>query len=178
MTMADWWLPELRTEIEQGDLIATGLQIQPIFPVKFLVKGQTSKSQKNTWEETDGPPPLPPKELPRILASADKGYALILSFGCEIDKPNTHVLLAPVYPLSKLDKALHPTILAQKAWRYMPVVDLPSDLGHGYAHLSKTFSLAKRHIEPHSRIKSMTDDAIFRLQAQLVGFYTRKMFPA
>ncbi|WP_061539848.1 hypothetical protein [Collimonas fungivorans] len=175
MSTNDWWLPALRSEIEQGDLIKTKLQFQPVVPIKFLARGATSKNQKNNWEEADAPKTYAEAELPRILATVIDSYGLVLSYGCELEnmKPNAAVLIAPVTALSKLDNSLHEKILNQEVFRYLPVIDIPG-IGNGYAHLGKTYALPSRLILSGDRIKSMTDEGIERVQAQLVGYYTRK----
>jgi hypothetical protein len=179
MINTDWWLPELRPELEQGDIIETELQFQLDVPIKYLVRGQTSKNQKRNWEESDVPKSSSKEEKPRILSNIDGQYGLVLSYGCEIDKtkPSQSILIAPVVPLSKLPSQLHQTILNQQVFRYLPIVGLP-DIEPCYANLSKTFALQKQLIEPSSRIRSMTNEGILRVQAQLVGYYTRAKLPS
>ena len=177
MTTSDWWLPSVGPVLEQGDLIQTRFSFQLISPVKYLSKGATGKGGKQLWEESNVPPHQAGDEHVRVVSSIAGDFAMVLSFGCEIDKANSPVLLAPVSPLTKLPLKLHDDVLAQRAFRYFPLVELPG-IGFGYANLAKTFSLQQALIKPEDRIKSMTPDGIFRVQAQLVGFYTRLNLPA
>jgi hypothetical protein len=179
MINTDWWLPELRPVLEQGDIIETNLQFQLDVPIKYLVRGQTSKNQKRNWEESDSPKSSSKEEKPRILSNIDGQYGLVLSYGCEIDKTklNQSILIAPVVSLSKLPPSLHQNILNQEVYRYLPIVGLPN-LESSYANLSKTFALQKQLIDSSSRIRSMTDEGILRVRAQLVGYYTRLKLPS
>ena len=104
MLNASWWLPELRLELEQGDIIKTNLQFQPDVPIKYLVRGKTSKNQKQNWEETTSTQLPAENNKLRILSNINGNYGLVLSYGCEIEKTNQNqtVLIAPVVSLSKL----------------------------------------------------------------------------
>lgn len=178
MLNANWWLPELRPELEQGDIIETDLHFQLDVPIKYLERGQTSKNHKQNWEEADSPKSPSNNVNPRILAHISGSYGLVLSYGCEIDKTKSSqtILIAPVVSLSKLDPSLHQKILNQEVFRYLPIVGL-TKIGDSYANLSKTFALQKQLVVS-SRINSMTDEGIRRVQAQLVGYYTRKKLPS
>lgn len=176
MSQQDWWLPRLRPELEQGDIIQTNLFYQLVVPVKHLKPGKTAKSNAKTWEETESP--IINDIKPRILANTSGEYGIILSYGCEIEKAKDqhNILIAPVAPLSVFDPNLQDLILKQKAYKYLPIVDLPG-IAPSYANLSKTFSLQKKQVELPSRIKSMTDEGITRVKAQLIAFYTRLEIP-
>lgn len=163
--------------LEQGDVISTGLYLQPDFPVKFLSKGVTGKGGKNSWDEV-GLPQSTDGANSRVLGIASGMYGLVLSYGCEIDKtkPAQTILIAPVEPLDKLPENLHEMIVKQEVHRYIPLMNVPG-LGNFYANLAKTFPLQRRLIDPGDRVCSMTDEAMFRLKAQIVAFYTRLALP-
>ena len=173
-----WWEAQPRAVLEQGDVIITHLQVQPVVPVKFLSKAGTGKGGKSGWEESEFPAPNLGAEAPRILAVTSGTHGLVLSHGCEIDKtqPAQTLLIAPIFRLETLPVAVQEKVIQQEVFRYLPLMNVPN-LGDFYANLGKTFSLQKRLIEPHHPICSMTDDARFRLRTQLVGFYTRLQLP-
>jgi hypothetical protein len=172
-----WWEAQPRELLEQGDVIATGLYVQPDFPVKFLSKGATGKGGKISWDESDKPSAVDNGNL-RVLGVASGSYGLVLSYGCEIDKtkPAQTILIAPMDSLEKLTPELQATVVKQEAHRFIPLMNVPG-LGNFYANLAKTFPLQRRFIEPQHRISSMTDEAMFRLKAQIVAFYTRLKLP-
>ena len=176
MTSFSWWEAQPRKILEQGDVIQTALQVQPVFPVKFLLKGVTGKGGKASWEESDVA--ATGADSSRILGVATGSHGLVLSHGCEIDKlkPAQTVLIAPIVQLDTLPPDLHEKVLKQEVYRFLPLMAIPG-LGDYYANLGKTFSLQLRLIEPQHRVSSMTDDARFRLWAQLVAFYTRRQLP-
>ena len=170
MSSKTWWLPAVAPLLEQGDLIHTSVIFQPVTPVKYLTRSGTSKKLRQLWEES---PEIPESadENTRIVGTVTTGLALVLSYGCEIDKPRKPVLLAPVYALESLNGDLA-LVLAQSVPRYLPLVDLPGG-GAGYASLGRTFSIQQSTITSSDRLKSMTPEGILRVQAQLIGFYTR-----
>jgi hypothetical protein len=174
MSSSDWWLPDLAPSLEQGDIIRTRFNAQIVAPAKYLVRGGTSKRQKQLWEEISEVPEATNEENVRVLATISGEYAIVLSYGCEIDKPNKPVLLAPVFPISKI-KGNHEMVVAQKVPRYLPLVDVPN-IGLAFANLSRTFSLQQSLITRDDRVMSMTPAGILRVQAQLIAFFSRMLF--
>ena len=61
----------------------------------------------------------------------------------------------------------------QREWAFLPLPDVP-ELGDYYADLRLIHPVDRRFLRDDSRLASMTDEATLRLQAQLVGFFTRK----
>jgi hypothetical protein len=172
-----WWEAQPRELLEQGDVISTVLQVQPVVPVKYLSRGGTGKGGKAMWEESSQQV-VTDSESPRILAVTAGTHGLVLSHGCEIDKlkPAHTVLIAPIASMDTLPADMQDKVIKQEVFRYLPLMDIPS-LGDFYANLGKTFSLQLRLIEVGHRVASMTDDARLRLRSQLVGYYTRLKVP-
>ena len=177
MNTFSWWEAGPRDLLEQGDIIETNLQLQPVVPVKFLAKGSTGKGGRASWDESDIPP-VSESDSTRLLASIVGTHGIVLSYGCEIDKlkPAQTVLIAPISLLETLKPDLQEQVIKQEVHRYFPLVNIPN-LGNFYANLGKTFSLQRRLIQPHHRLVSMNDEARVRLQAQIVAFYTRLKLP-
>lgn len=177
MDQYSWWEAQKREALEQGDIISA-LQVQPVVPLRFLSRGGTGKGGKAIWEESEKRAAEVEGGAARVLGSIAGEYAVVLTYGCEIEKmkPAHTVLVAPITSIESLAPAVRDQVIRQEMFRYFPLMGIPG-LGDYYANLGRTFPIQLRLIEPDHRMSSMSDDAIKRLQAQIVGFYTRKSMP-
>jgi len=57
----------------------------------------------------------------------------------------------------------------------MPLPGVPQ-LGDYYADLRCLMWLDRKIVDQNKRIASMSEEGVLRLQAQLIGFFTRKSF--
>lgn len=143
-----------------------------LFPVKALEK--RSFKGGNGWIEVD----TPSGEF-HALAKGKHYRAIILSHGCQIDKPNKNVKvqLAPIAPLSVLPEKEREFTLAQKNRKQLPLPLLPG-VGDSYADLQSILAIDVALLSACARIASMTPAGIKRLQMQLISFFTHKDFGA
>ena len=170
MNYQAWWLPELQGKLSQGDIIS----LLPIgiltSPPKFLKKGPTLGNNQQSWtehldysEEKDG--------KTHFLTNGKMVHAIILSHDCELDK-TSRVLVAPVVSLENLQEADRKKVLNQQTIHHMGLPDVPS-LGDYYVDFRLTASVPKHVINNLGRLASMSPDAVRRLQANIIYFYTR-----
>lgn len=171
-----WWAPHLRSELSQGDVLSPVLIGAAQSPITYLKKGSVQKGGVQPWihsqtftPDSDG--------LGNFLGRGRVNHALIVSHDCEIDKPRreSRILIVPVSPLTSLTDAVHRQKVAeQKSFSLIPLPGVPN-LGDCYADFRLLMWAHKKLIEDAGkRVASMTDDAVIRLQAQLIGFFTRR----
>jgi hypothetical protein len=170
-----WWLPEAAERPEQGDVLDLLPLSRPIFPPKALEKRSIKTGQ--AWVELPAPPQSGDHHA---LAKGKHMYALLLSHGCQIDKPNKNVRiqLAPLAPLSNLREDEIESTLAQKNKKRLPLQGVPKLDGDYYADLQTILTFDIALLSACTRIASMTSPGITRLQLQLIAFFTRKDFSA
>ena len=171
-----WWLPDVGQQPEQGDVLDLLPLSRPIFPLKALER-RTFKGGGSGWAELpDGPPRSGDHHA---LAKGKHMYALLLSHGCQIDKPNKNVRiqLAPLSLLSNLREDEIEATLSQKNKKRLPLQSIPT-IGDYYADLQTILAFDIALLSSCTRIASMKPSGITRLQLQLIAFFTRKDFSA
>jgi hypothetical protein len=98
----------------------------------------------------------------------------VVSHSCELEKKDdSRVLVAMTGLLSDVqDPAKRAAILDQKRRAFMPLPEIPGSEDH-YADLRTIAYVERKLIPDSSREFSMTDDAVIRLRAQLIEYFTR-----
>lgn len=172
-----WWAPHLKSELSQGDVISPVLIGAAQLPIVYLNKGSVQKGNVQTWIRSATFVPNLGDGLGNFLGKGRVNHALIVSHDCEIDKPRrgSRILIAPVSPLANVaDMMVRQAIVEQKRHATMPLPGLPT-LGDCYADLRLLMWIDRKLIEDAGKkVASMTEEAVIRLQAQLIGFFTRK----
>jgi hypothetical protein len=173
---SDWWASSIPTELCQGDIIPNVPFYICRSPLKHL-KAVTLKKEREVWEEV-GKPSLYSKEQKYFILASNNAYpGLVLSHGCEIEKPYMkRLLLAPVMELRTVDEAMQSVILEQRSHSAMLIPDVPA-LGHCYADLRMITAVPSELLALDEVICSMTEGARARLQAQLMDFFLRMRPP-
>lgn len=145
---------------------------KPIYPVK-AIKKHTFKGGQG-WADIDLP--AAPSDF-FAVAKGKYGHALLLSHGCQIDKPNKNIRiqLAPLLPLANLTPEQRENTLSQRNKRQLPLQGIPT-LGDYYADLQTIMAFDIALLQDCRRIASMTPLGIKRLQVQLIAFFTHKDF--
>lgn len=169
-----WWLDEVSKEPEQGDILDLLPLARVIYPVKAIAKHSFKGGQG--WIDV----PAPTHGLDFFAQAKGKhSHALLLSHGCQIDKPNNNIRiqLAPIAPLANLTEAQRENTLSQKNKRQLPLQGIPG-LGDYYADLQTILSFDIVLLKDCKRLASMTPLGIKRLQLQLIAFFTHKDFSA
>jgi hypothetical protein len=174
---ASWWAPHLKSGLSQGDVVSPVLIGAAQLPIVYLNKGPVLKDNVQTWTRSTSFVSNPGDGLGNFLGKGRINHALIVSHDCEIDKARrvSRILVAPVSPLANVtDTMVRQAIIEQRRFATMPLPNLPT-LGDCYADLRLLMWIDRKLIEDAGkRVASMTDEAVIRLQAQLIGFFTRK----
>lgn len=165
-----WWAPALEPRLSQGDLLddtVFALARHPLTPLTKASLGGKPGYVPGDWSpDSNG--------VAELLAAGRRGYALVLTHSCELDKAKAggRVIVCPVQPIATIPTDQRPEIYAQKPWSKMP---LPSVLGRGdfVADLHLSMAIDRRVVDTTPRLTSMTKDARRRLRLQLIAFYTR-----
>lgn len=169
-----WVTEDLAAQLSQGDilnLLPFSTLIVPVIPLVPLTasKGRQGWEQRS-FEQQSG------KEY-QFISKGKYLPAIILSHDCELDKARGRVLVAPIALLNTLSKEQHEKILLQEHFALMPVPDVPT-LGICYVDLRSIASVDSKIVSGCARLASMTVQGKNRLQAQLVGFFTRLALPS
>lgn len=170
---SDWWLDRIKSELSQGDVL-TNVPISSLTnPPQFLAgaalgKGVSGKGWVETPQiKTDG------DGLGHALARARIGTVIVISHDCEIDKKDAQpVVVAVLRSTDTLNGAERSKVMTQRSLRAMPLPDVPK-LGEHYVDLRFMCSMPKGVLMKCDRVASMTDEAVLRLQAQVLGFVCR-----
>jgi len=174
--MPDWWEPALKSALSQGDVLSAVPLGAPAFPTRPLKKGPTNKDQQAVWHEQDewfGDP----DGIGHYLGRGRFAAALVVTHDCELDKSQTkRVLVAPIASISHLQPSHRDTILRGERIPFLALDGVP-EIGTGYADLRHIVSMEMRTIQSLTRLKSMAEDGVLRLQAQLLAFFTYRNLP-
>jgi hypothetical protein len=169
--VAGWWLQGLAAELSQGDVIRGVVVGLPVCPPVHLQK-MTVKASQQVW--SPGSPNPDHNGVVRLLAEGRQCDVLVVSHGCEIDKRDSkkRILVAPVASADRLSTS-RDAVFEQREHALLPLLDIPH-LGDCYADLRLIHPVDHSFLRNENRVASMTEEGIVRLQAQLVGFFTRK----
>jgi len=169
--VAGWWLEDLATELSQGDIVRGVIVGLPVCPPIFLQK-TTAKANQEVW--SPGTPKPDHNGIVRVLAEGRQCDVLVVSHGCEIDKKDSkkRILVAPVGTADRLSTSRN-AVFEQREHALFPLPEVPQ-LGDCYADLRLIHPVDLGFLRPENRLASMTEDGMVRLQAQLIGFFTRK----
>lgn len=176
MTESAWWASSLNSKgLSQGDVIATVPICSPQHPITYLSRDTRSIKGRVFWPESEKLEPFKTDRTGLLISRGPLIQALVISHSCELDdKPDVgKVLVAPIAVLDeRVPVERRGDILAQKRRAFMPLPGIP-DFGDCYADLRCICFLDRKFIPDSHRQFSMTDDALLRLQAQLIAFFTR-----
>lgn len=165
MSSIEWWLPALDPQLSQGDIVEHVAFGALAHPPRRLKKGSV-KNAVAWFEQDDGE---------HFLARGDDGLVLVLTHSCELDKPRKKkaVIVAPVRLASSLNEDDRARVFGQQSRSRLILPAIPNR-GDAYADLQSLGFVDSRTIDDGQRICSMTPEAIERLHAQIVVFFTRK----
>ena len=172
-----WWTSEPRPSLSQGDVVAEVPFCIVSDPVTHL-KHVSLRGNKPGWAEHPTPVIRASDQKKYILSHGDIRHALVLSHDCDLDKPraNQRVLVAPIGQLAGLDPALQTTVLEQRHLALMPLPSLAA-LGDSYADMRLLAAVPRKTVLDENRVASLTDDARYRLQVQILKFLFRREPP-
>ena len=168
--MAGPWAGNLRPELSQGDLLSPVPVGSVAAPERHLKRGATQKHGVLTWQETGVWHPEPDGRG-LFLALGRKLNAVVLSHDCEIDKEK-RLLVAPVLPMDTITGDALEAVRNGKRYPFMPLPEIPDVLTESYVDLRGTCFVERELIDDASRLCSMSDDGVERLQAQLIAYFT------
>lgn len=170
-----WWAPELQPELSQGDVLADIPGAVLVFPLTFL-NPRPAKHEQTVYEPSPTPFSRSKKGDDRLLmlSNGEVAGALILSYGCEIDK-SKKILIAPVFAISSLPPENQIAVLEQRRFSLMPLPNIPR-LGTCYADFRLIQCIRREYLRLEARHGSMTESAVDRLQTHLALFFTRRAF--
>lgn len=147
-----------------------------VHPLTFL-NPRPARNGKTVYEPSAAPFSKPGKkgdERQFLLSSGEVAGALVISYDCEIDKARK-ILVAPAFAISSLPTESQIAVLEQRRFALMPLPDVPR-LGTCYADLRLIQPMRLAFLPLPSRLASMKNDAVDRLQAQLIAFFSRRKF--
>lgn len=173
MAASDWWLPELPNQLDQGDIFRDIAFIESVVP-QVALKATSMKAGAQGWMK-DKVDPVEHQKA-HWLATGHLSHGLLLNHGCDIDKPNNRrCIFVPVFLLTRLPAEQHEGVVTQQS---IPMLYLPDVPGFGdmVADFRIVMNVARAQVIPEARVASMTEDARFRMLAQLVKFFTRTDF--
>lgn len=176
--MSDFWAAKIAAELSQGDLL-TGIWVgSSVAPRKALHKGSTGSKGLVNWAESDWKPDS--EGVGHFLARGRDLPSIVLSHSCEIDKngASSPVLLAPVFPFSKVPAELQLAYREGRRHAFLPLVALSGVIEESYADLRMMYYLQRKIVDTAERRCSVSPAGEFRLAAQVVAFLTRIDLPA
>lgn len=144
-------------------------------PVTFLGRDTwTPKGRGPHWPQRSALEPFKTDSTGLYIARGRVTRVLVVSHSCEIEKKDdARVLVAMIAPLiSVQDAGKRAKILEQKRRAFMPLPEVPG-LGDCYADLRTISYVERKLILDSNREFSMTEDAVIRLRAQLIEYFTR-----
>lgn len=168
----DWWSNSLHPDLSQGDIVTNVPLGTVTTPPKYLYSAALKGNAAGWGETLDWRPDH--NGIGHYLYRGRLAAAMVLSHDCDIDKPKgTHrVVVAVAIPRSALSAAEQNIVFTQQARHSLPLPDVP-EMGDYYADFRSTLYLPFTLVSQATRIASMSDAGRHRLQAQLIGFYTR-----
>jgi hypothetical protein len=173
---SSWWATQLNPQgLSQGDIISAVPLGAALVPVTFLGRDTWPNRGKDYWPQSPTFVPYKTDSTGLFIARGRVIRGLVVSHNCELDdKPDkTRVLLAPVYPIDQVtDPTARSRILNQERSALLPLPGL-GGYGDHYADLRLIAHVDRKLIPNASREFSMNDDAVIRLRAQLIAFFTR-----
>lgn len=173
MAADEWWLPELRGDLSQGDVLGPLDYFSPFWPLKHLrhtpLRGNTvgwAESEERVKGKTG---------LFHVLGHTKAGPGIIVSHDCEIDKPNkgSRIQVAHIIELKDVPEELANKIRQQQSFRYMPLPGIPN-FGDCAVDFRMITPFPADVVFEVPRVASLTDDARIRLQAAMWAFFTRR----
>lgn len=173
MATDDWWLPNPREELSQGDVLGPLNFYAPLWPLKHL-RYQDFRGKGSGWAESDEAV-TNKNGLVHVLGHVKSAPGIIISHGCEIDKPNkgTRVQIAMIIELKTLREDIAANVRAQKSVRYMPLPNMPL-FGDSAVEFRSITGFPADVVSATTKVASLSDDACIRLQAALWVFFTRR----
>lgn len=183
-----WWAPALNPlGLSQGDLLAPVPIGTSRVPVGFIGRDSWPRQGKNYWPEYEEFQPGKNAPTGLFLAKGTLAHCLVISHSCELDdKPNVgRVIVAPVGSIERVpDSGFRERIMAGARRAFMPLPGTPK-IGDAYADLRAITFVERALVPDANRVASMTEEGVYRLQAQVVGYFSRlepedvlKMLPA
>lgn len=176
---SEWWLNKLGDELDQGDVLVNVPFLAPRAPTTYI-KPKTLKNNVPGWEETAKATLHPREQRSCVTAYEVLSHGVMLSHGCEIDKPknegrsteNQRLLVVAVRPIGSLPEDQRDDVRNQARLSMMMLPNVPG-VGDAYADLRLICPLPRPVIDKCDRLASMTPAAKIRLHAQITAFLFR-----
>lgn len=173
MTDGAWWATEPRSLLSQGDVFGGVPGAILVNPLTYL-NARPAKNNQTVYEPSSAPfSKKKGDDRDFMLSNGEVAGALIVSYDCEIDK-SKRTLIAPIFGIETLPPENRIAVMEQRRFSLMPLPDVPQ-MGTSYADFRLMQVIRREYLHLNGRVASMNDDAVARLQAQLVAFFTRKM---
>ena len=173
MAGSEWWAASLHPVLSQGDVLVEVPFGTVTAPPKYLEPVPLKGNAPGGWKESllwrpnkDG--------MGHYLDRGRPSAVMVLSWGCEIDKPSRtkRVQVGLLCSVAKLNSAEQDQVRRSTAHHSLLLPDVP-EIGEHYLDLRCITYLPADVALGMKRVASMSDQALVRLHAQLVGFFTR-----
>lgn len=162
-----WWANRLEERLSQGDVFSDVPAVTAAHPLTSVTYSD-AKGGKRLWH------PSAVSEKSQIIAKGPVGLVVVLSHSCELDKKERKglALVAPIRSAAALESEHWMHLMTQLRRSLLPIPDLPSH-GNCYADLRMMTSVDRRFLKDDSKLVSMNEEAVRRLQNQLFAFLVR-----
>lgn len=165
-----WWREAPNPKgLSQGDVVGVlPFAVSPAPPIGL--RKETARGGRAVWAEVE-----PPKaQATDLLFKGQLVPGLVVSHSCDLDKNErkARVLVVPTRELAALETVNRQQVLEQRRRALMPLPAIPS-LGDRYADLRLMTAVDRGLLPDETRVASMTDHGVRRLQAQLASFFLR-----
>lgn len=169
--MHQWWLDELPSELDQGNVFETLPFTSHTVPPRPLIS-TALRGGKRGWAEADSPK-KDGNGACHFLHHGPFKHGMLLNHGCDVDKPHTkRLIVIPVFPLNEAPKEQRAHIQNQSVVALFYLPDVPA-LGDCFADFRIMQSVPKAALESTTRISAMSDAAKNMLGARLMAFFLR-----
>jgi hypothetical protein len=140
------------------------------------VSKQTLPGNKTAWVESSAP--TAETEFGHLLIKARRFLSIVLTHDCQLDKfkRKPRVQLASVSLVDDLNPEEKTKVMNQASLSLLVLPDVPT-LGACYADLRTIITVDRGLIDEPMRIASMTEEAKFRLQNQVIAYFSDRARP-
>jgi len=167
-----FWAAAVSADLSPGDLLVGALVGASVFPTVPL-KSKTYKAGETAWSAT--PWSSSGDGRGHFLANGRMTSVMVISHSCEIDKQDgtKSVLVAPAFPMTNLQSDHQAVVRNGERHAFLHIPEVTGQAPESYVDLRSIAYLPRPMINALKRVASATGVGQNRLEAQLIGFFTR-----
>jgi hypothetical protein len=158
-----------RAEISQGDILARLPNAHLVPPLQGLF----ARADGAMAVESESHPDFNDKGQ-QVIASCKRARALLLTYDCEIDKPQVqNWIVLPVVPLSIIPGGAHNDITKNKVFSFLYLPRFRDAFEDSVVVLNHSTTLDREFVKATPRILSLSDLGRKALYTQYIRWLTR-----